>query len=129
MQITFSKVKETFPKKTYRSERALKKMHLGMYAETLASIRIDVPLFDLGDKNIENACLDAICEYDNSSFIFTNDGESFTILTTFSALNDAEPFVEQYITNLLCNLTLISMEFASVENITVEYGDAYYGEW
>lgn len=128
LQFSFSKVNETFPKKTNRSERTVKKMHLGMYAETLASIHIEVPLFHLGDKDVEDRCLDAICEMDDGSFIF-GDGNSFTVLTTFSSLLNAEQHVKQYVTNMLFKLSMITPEFAEVGTINVQYGDAYYGEW
>lgn len=128
MQFSFSKVSESFPKKTNRSDRTMKKMHLGLYAETLASIRIEIPLFHLGDKTIEDRCIDEICEMDDGSFIF-GDGDSFTVLTTFSSVNDAEHYVKSYVTNMLFRLSMITPELADIGEVQVQYGDAYYGNW
>ena len=127
MQYTFEKVKENFPKKTYRSQRTLKKMHLGTYARTLINVLIPVKLFDL-HQDIMNKCLDLIYELDDNSFVSSTEN-GFSIIIETNTPTDIESETKQYTNNLLRELSNIEMEFASVDKITVQYGDAYYGEW
>ncbi|EMR6005932.1 hypothetical protein WJW27_002632 [Escherichia coli] len=131
MQYIISKVNENFPKqKVYRSQRTLKKMHLGGYAVSLASIVIPVKLFSL-DQNQIDKCLDVIYEHDVGCFVCGSDN-GFTILHEFESLhndNSTEEYIKTFTKKLMCELSNIEMEFATVETINITYGDAYYGEW
>ncbi|EHU8780923.1 hypothetical protein N0S44_000153 [Escherichia coli] len=131
MQYIFSKVNENFPKqKVYRSQRTLKKMHLDWYAVSLASIVIPVKLFSLDQKQIDK-CLDVIYEHDVGCFVCGSEC-GFTILHEFESLHDdnsTEEYIKTFTNKLMCELSNIEMEFATVETINITYGDAYYGEW
>lgn len=130
MQYNFTKVRENFPTKTYRSQRTLKKMHLQSYAVTLVSIIIPVDLFSLEREQLLK-CLDVICEHDNGSFVCSN-GHHVSILTETPTQDEdasTEQFAQNYTNELMYALSNVEMEFANVKTITVSYGDAYYGEW
>ena len=131
MQIDFFKIKESYPKnKSYRSQRTLKKMHLGEYAVSLASIKIPVFLFGL-EQNQTDLCLDVIYEHDTGCFI-CGDDNGFLILHEFESLpddNSTKEYIKKFTENLIRELANIEMEFATIETVTIQYGDAYYGEW
>ena len=44
MQYTFTEVKSVYPKRTYRSKRTLKKMHLNEFSEMLLDIHLPAAL-------------------------------------------------------------------------------------
>lgn len=131
MQHIFSKIKENFPKSNVsRSHRTLKKMHLEEYAVSLASIEIPVYLFGL-DQAQTDRCLDVIYEHDVGCFVCGHDS-GFIILHEFDSLLDdtsTEEYIRNFTNKLICELSSIEMEFATVQTIATQYGDAYYGEW
>lgn len=130
MQYNYTKVQEHFPKNTRRSNRTLKKLHLGTYAVSLASINIPIALFDF-PTDVVDKCLDIIYEHDDGCFVIgaTN---GFTILHEFeSKLDDCstKTYLQNFIEKIICELSNTEMEFANVQSISIEFGDAYYGEW
>lgn len=130
MQYIFYKVQETFPKSTQRSNRNLKKMHLGEYSVSLASIIIPVHLFAFS-TDVQDKCLDVIYEHDDGCFVCGHK-DGVMILSEFDSLSTDEQekeYIENFINKMICELSNIEMEFANVDTITVQYGDAYYGEW
>ncbi|EON7637146.1 hypothetical protein ABV23_RS01470 [Escherichia coli] len=130
MQYNFSKVKENFPKYTYRSHRNIKKMHLEGYAVSLASVIIPVHLFELDQTQVDK-CLDIIYEHDSGCCICGHD-KGFMLLHEFDSLptdEETQQHITEFINKLLCELTNTEMEFANIQEVAVQYGDAYYGEW
>lgn len=130
MQYNFSKVQETYPKNTNRSNRTLKKMHLGVYAVSLASIVIPVPMFEYSD-DIVDKCLDIIYEHDDGCVVMGHK-DGFNILIEFDTPiddNSTKEYIKNFTNKLICELSNTEMEFANINNVTVQYGDAYYGEW
>lgn len=130
MQYNFSKVKETYPKTTNRSNRTLKKMHLGAYAVSLASIVIPVKLFELSDDVVDK-CLDIMYEHDDGCCVMGHK-TGFNILIEFdSKLDDVstEEHIKNFTNKLICELSNTEMDFVNIPKVTVQYGDAYYGEW
>lgn len=125
MQYTFTEVKAVYPKRTYRSKRTLKKMHLQEFREMLIDIHLPAPLFDT-EKEWE--LLDAIYEFDDNTFVF-GDLSSTNIMIQVPADKFDPESVKQYCLDLLTELSAIDLQFAEIESIVVNYGDAYYGEW
>lgn len=126
MQYTFTEVNANYPTRTYRSKRTLKKLHLQEFSKTLFKISLDISLFD---TEKEDALLDAIYEYDNGVFVYGDITSATTILVEMNTDKFSPDYVMQYCTILLTELSAIDVRFAELENITIEYGDAYYGEW
>lgn len=125
MQYSFEKIKEKYPKTTLRSKRSLKKLHLSEFADTLVSIDFPAGLFD---NPLEYKLLDAMYEYDNGMFV----GGSLTgtnVMLQIKTSEFSEEFVKEYCEGLLLILSEIEPSFAEIGNVTVVYGDAYYGEW
>lgn len=131
MQYILSKIVEKFPKSNVkRTNRTLKKMHLDGYAVSLASITIPVYLFGL-DQTQTDRCLDVIYEHDVGCFVCGSDN-GFTILHEFDSLVDdssTEEYIKNFTETLIRELSNIEMEFATTQTVTIQYGDAYYGEW
>ena len=125
MQYSFEKVKEKYPKTTLRNKRSLKKLHLAEFAETLVSIDFAAGLFDVPE---EDKLLDAIYEYDASTFV-GGSKVGTNIMFQIKTSDFSEEFVKQYCEGLLLILSEIEPNFAEIGNVTVVYGDAYYGEW
>lgn len=130
MNFTFSKVSEVLPKKTNRSERLHKKLHIGKYKEIMFSFTIKIPVFELEEEK-QNVCLDIMCEHDTACFIFTeNSRTNFSMIAgTIRTSDNIESEIEDYINNLVSKLAEVENEFSKVDAVHVEYGDAYYGEW
>lgn len=126
MQYLFEKVKENYPKRTYRSKRSLKKMHLKEYAETIVSINF---LADVLFSANENKLLDAMYDFDSNMFVCSSVNDSTNVIFYMSTADFSFEYVEKYCNDLLLVLSNIEPTFAEIENITVQYGDAYYGEW
>lgn len=125
MQYTFTEVKSVYPKRTYRSKRTLKKMHLNEFSEMLLDIHLPAALFD---SEKELALLDAIYEFNDNTFVF-GDISSTNIMIQVPADKFNTESVKQYCLDLLTELSAIDVAFAEIESIVVNYGDAYYGEW
>ncbi|SOK59114.1 hypothetical protein [Yersinia phage fHe-Yen9-03] len=125
MKYTFTKVKENYPKRTYRSKRTLKKLHLQDYGVVLSSIVINIPVFE---SQYCDSLLDIMYEHDNGIFIFGTD-KTTTILVEIPVDKFSIENVKKYCYELLLNLSEIDQNFAEIERIMVDYGDAYYGEW
>jgi uncharacterized protein YggL (DUF469 family) len=125
MQYTFSKVKESLPKTSARSKRTIKKLHLNEFAESLVSIDLTAGLFD---SPFEGELLDAIYEYDDSTFI-GGSSNATNILIQIKSSDFSEEYIKKYCEDLLFILSNIEPQFAEIGHITVQYGDAYYGEW
>lgn len=125
MQYSFEKINEKFPKTTLRSKRSLKKLHLDDFAETLVSIDLSAGLFDVP---AEDKLLDAIYEYDDSTFVGGSQVGT-NIMFQVKTSEFSENFVKEYCNGLLLILSEIDQSYAEIGNVTVVYGDAYYGEW
>ena len=125
MEYNFLKVNETFPKCTSRSKRSLKKLHLYEFADTL--IYIDFPVATYGNDN-EDVLLDIIHEHDNSCFVFASANNT-NIMFDVKTSEFTEEMVKEYCHGLLLRLSEVEPNFAQIEKITINYGDAYYGEW
>ncbi len=125
MQYTFTEVKSVYPKRTYRSKRTLKKMHLNEFSEMLIDIHLPVQLFDTEKEWI---LLDTIYEFDDNTFVFGDLSSTNIMIQVPSDKFDTES-VKQYCLDLLTELSAIDISFAEIESIVVNYGDAYYGEW
>lgn len=125
MQYTFTEVKSVYPKRTYRSKRTLKKMHLNEFSEMLLDIHLPAALFD---TEKELALLDAIYEFNDNTFVF-GDLSSTNIMIQVPEDKFNTESVKQYCLDLLTELSAIDVAFAEIESIVVNYGDAYYGEW
>lgn len=130
MQYVFEKVKEKFPSKTYRSERTLKKLHLGKHAKTLISINFPVSVFDCidTDESLFYSIMDVLYEHDSGCFVHSTQ-TGFALVVDISTERFSEDDVKKFIENVLYDLTNIDSKFAEIESITVQYGDAHYGEW
>lgn len=126
MQYLFEKVKENFPKRTYRSKRSLKNMHLNEYAETIVSINFLADVLFAEDKN---TLLNAMYEYDSNMFVSGSVKYGTNIIFYIPTADFSFEYVEKYCNDLLLVLSNIEPTFAEIESITVQYGDAYYGEW
>lgn len=126
MQYLFEKVKENYPKRTYRSKRSLKKMHLKEYAETIVSINLLADVFFTAN---ENKLLDAMYEFDNNMFICSSENDGTNVIFYMPTADFSFEYVEKYCNDLLLVLSNIEPTFAEIESIAVQYGDAYYGEW
>lgn len=124
MQYTFQEVATKYPKRTNRSKRAQKKMHLNKFGEVLVDINIPIAIFD-NDKEAE--LIDAIYEFDDNAFVFGSTYVSLMHQRPVSEFN--REVIIQYCDNLLRTLSEIDPQFAEVEKVTITYGDAYYGEW
>lgn len=125
MQYSFEKINEKFPKTSARSNRTLKKLHLREYAETLVSIELTAGIFD----NIsENKMLDAMYEYDDNMFVCGGINGT-TVMFQIETSNFSEESIEKYCDGLLLILSEIEISFAEIGKVTIQYGDAYYGEW
>lgn len=125
MQYSFEKLKETFPKTSSRSKRTLKKMHLGEFAETV--VLIDFPTATFGTP-FEWELLDAMYEHDSGICVGGNS-KSTHMLVQIKTSEFSEEYIKKYCEDLLFALSNIEPHFAEIEHITVQYGDAYYGEW
>lgn len=125
MQYTFTEVKSVYPKRTYRSKRTLKKMHLQEFREMLIDIHLPVQLFD---SEKEWVLLDAIYEFNDNVFV-SGSLTSTNIMIQVPADKFDSESVKQYCLDLLTELSAIDINFAEIESIVVNYGDAYYGEW
>lgn len=125
MQYIFEEVKGNFPKTATRSKRTMKKLHIGEYAETLVSVELNADTFD---TPYEGELLDAMYEYDDGIFVGSNGGGTY-ILAQLLTSEDIEDKIKKYCEDLLFVLSDIEPKFAEIESITVQYGDAYYGEW
>lgn len=125
MEYNFLKVNETFPKITSRSKRSLKKLHLHEFADTL--IYIDFPAVIYGNDN-EDLLLDIIHEHDNNCFVLASSDKT-SIMFNVKTSDFSEEMVKEYCHGLLLRLSEVEPNFAKIENITINYGDAYYGEW
>ncbi|AMM43871.1 virion structural protein [Pectobacterium phage vB_PcaM_CBB] len=126
MQYSFEKVKENYPKRTYRSKRSLKKMHLKEYAETIVSINL---LADVFFSANENKLLDAMYEFDSNMFVCSSVNDGTNVIFYMPTADFSFEYVEKYCNDLLLVLSNIEPTFAEIESIAVQYGDAYYGEW
>lgn len=126
MQYSFKKVKENYPKRTYRSKRSLKKMHLKEYAETIVSINF---LADVLFSENKNALLDSMYEFDSNMFVCSSVNEGTNVIFYMPTADFSFEYVEKYCNDLLLVLSNIEPTFAEIESIAVQYGDAYYGEW
>ncbi|AQW88830.1 putative structural protein [Erwinia phage pEa_SNUABM_50] len=125
MQYTFDKVKENYPKRAYRSKRTLKKLHLQEFGVVLASIVINASVFD---SQYCDTLLDAMYEHDDGIFV-CGGKDTTTVLVEIPVGDFSIDYVKNYCHKLLLDLSEIDLSFAEIENITVQYGDAYYGEW
>ena len=125
MQYTITKAKETFPKTTSRSKRTLKKLHLGEFAELLVSIDLEAGIFS---SPFEDELLDAMYEFDSGCFVGGSLSKT-SILTQVKTSEFSEDYIKKYCEDLLFILSNIEPQFAEIGHITIEYGDAYYGEW
>ena len=126
MQYSFEKVKENYPKRTYRSKRSLKKMHLKEYAETIVSINF---LADVLFAENENVLLNAMYEFDSNMFVCGSVNQGTNVIFYMPTADFSFEYVEKYCNDLLLVLSNIEPTFAEIESIAVQYGDAYYGEW
>lgn len=135
MDYTFTKLKEQFPKKTNRTERTKKKLHIDQYAETLVDIVFDIEDYDLHAVDSDyNMLADMLYEYDSSIFFgstyYTKEGVSkISLMHTVCTLDFSEEYIKTYIENLICTISETNIEFAKVHKIDITYGDSYYGEW
>ena len=125
MQYKFDKINEVYPKRTYRSKRTLKKMHLNEFAETLVSIDLSASVFDAPN---ESKLIDAMYEFDDNIFVFGADTGT-NIMFSLPTQEFSLEVIKKYCEDLLLILSYIDPTFAEIESIAVVYGDAYYGEW
>lgn len=126
MKYTFNEVKATYPKRTYRSKRTLKKLHLDDFSKTLFKLCLGITLFD-SDK--ENELLDAIYNFDSGVFVYGDTISTTNIMVEIDTNKFSPDYAMQYCDIVLTKLSAIDGRFAELKNITIEYGDANYGEW
>lgn len=125
MEYKFIEISSIYPKRTYRSKRTLKKLHLNEFSEVLVDINLPVSVFD---SSKEFLLLDAIYELNSEVFI-TSDGKNTHIMMQYMSNEFNKEDIIKYSYELLVELSSIDISFAEIENITILYGDAYYGEW
>lgn len=128
MQYNFVKVSENLPKNATRSKRTLKRMHLKEFAVVLVDIIFPIDNSNLSNDKIDSI-FDVIFEHDDGSLATAGFHGGFSILFEIPVSKFSEDYVKEYCTKLLFDLSNIDMEFAKIESINVQYGDAYYGEW
>jgi hypothetical protein len=126
MKYTFHEVNSTYPKRTYRSKRTLKKLHLDDFSQTLFNVCLSIALFD-SDKEYE--LLDAIYDFYNGVSVYGDTTSTTNILVEIDTNKFSPDYAMQYCDILLTKLSAIDGRFAELKNITIEYGDANYGEW
>lgn len=125
MKYEFTKVNENYLKRKTRSKRSDKKLHLGDYAETLFEMILDVNIFNMSTVD---EVLDIMYEHDSRMSVHAS-GNKTHIMVQLPTSTFNEIYVEQYCAGLLFELTKVEQDFANLNTITVQYGDAYYGEW
>lgn len=134
MVITFNKLNDKFPKKAKRSDRTMKKLHLGSYAETCVDVtfpfknKLARTPDDVEDKLFDRL-LDAVESVTGSFETCGLSLDQFSILycvpsSTFDAQKEEEKIVE-----IVRALSDVEPAFAEVQEVTVIHGDAWYGEW
>lgn len=130
MNFTFSRIDESFPPKRQRSRRLEKKLNIGEFAQTQFAFTLSVPLYEFGTE-AQNKCVDIMCEHDSGCCVYsTNTKIHFSIISGPELTSDdVENEIEVYITTLVSKLAEMKDEFKNIENVSVSYGDAYYGDW
>ena len=134
MNITFTKLNDKFPKKAKRSDRTMKKLHLGSYAETCIDVyipfknKLDRSLAD-SDDTLFDRLLDAVESVTGRFETCGLDLSHFTIMYCVNTSTFDVQKVEHTVTEILRALSEVDQAFAEVQEVTVTHGDAWYGEW
>lgn len=130
MKYNITKVKDKFPKRAARSERTKKKMHLDNYAETIIDVYIPL-MVDTTEiyNNLFDRLLDAL--YDNNKGFETLGmyGGNFTLIASYSTSEFTEQVAIDYVNDVMRIITEVEPSFAEVNEVTINHGDAWYGEW
>lgn len=134
MNITFTKLNDKFPKKAKRSDRTMKKLHLGSYAETCVDVylpfknNLERTSDDVADKLFDRL-LDAVESVTGKFETCGLSLEQFTILYCVPSDSFDVQTEKAKIVEIIRALSDVEPAFAEVEEVTVVHGDAWYGEW
>lgn len=135
MQITIDHLENEFPKKTKRSNRLEKKMHIGSHALVIfdVELRHDNSFTRVLDNGLAGDWYDELYDALDSC------GAPFeTFCTTLSTTSIMVCVPASEYTDTLAMDTAVAMQFAisqidpAVANTTkiiITVGDAYYGQW
>jgi len=134
MKFTFTKLNDKFPKKANRSDRTMKKLHLGSYAETCIDVFIPFKTkLTRGTDDADDMLFDRLLDgVESVTGRFETCGLSlghFSILYCVPTSSFDVEELEKTVTEILRVLSDVEPAFAEVQEVTVIHGDAWHGEW
>lgn len=128
MKYTFTKLNDKFPKKANRSDRTLKKLHLGSYAETCVDVSLDYPV-ELYNDEFFDGFYDALYQVLPDFGTFGIYDNKFTFIYTVPSASYNEEDVKTVVNEVLRLISNVDQYFADIKDVSIVYADAWYGEW
>ena len=136
MNITFTKLKDDFPKKAKRSDRTMKKLHLGPYSQTCVDVCIKYDGSDIEHDYFMDVLYDKLFDsmyslpFTESELQTCSTSRSeYSILYCMPTSQFSEELIRERINEVLRLFSEIEPSFSDVKEVNVLYGDAWYGEW
>lgn len=136
MKYTITKLNDKFPKKANRSDRTLKKLHLGSYAETCVDISIKFDGSDIDSDYFLDVLYDKLFDA-MYTLPFTEtemqtcgmSRNEYTIMYCIPTSEFNEEFIKERIVEVLRLFSEIEPAFSEVQEVGIVHADAWYGEW
>lgn len=133
MKITYTKLNDNIPKKTNRTDRVMKKLHLGKYAETCIDVAVKFPSDLYTNEYYNDVMFDKL--YDALNTVLPDFGTfgifdgtySFLYCVNSNTFNEHD--IERTVHDVFRSLSEVEPYFAEIDEVNVLYGDAWYGEW